>query len=734
MEFLRRYHGGRWTKISVCVGLVLLTWLVFGRTVRYDFVNFDDESYVYQNSEVTKGLTMEGAIWAFTHIVSHNWHPLTMLSHMLDCQLFGLRPGWHHFTNVLLHCGAVILLFLLLSEMTGTLWRSGFVTAIFAIHPLRAESVAWISQRKDVLSAVFFMLTVAAYLRYVGRPSLGRYLGMFVLFACGLMSKPMLVTLPFVLLLLDYWPLKRSPRSEITQKGQAADAGGQKWLPLIVEKLPLLALSAAGCVATLLAQRKGINPIDKLSLLPRIGNACLSSLIYVYELFWPGRLAVFYPHPGNNVPLWQVAASIGLLVMITMGVIALRRKYPYLLVGWLWYAVMLLPVIGLIQVGIQAHADRYTYLPQIGLCLAFTWATADLSRYWPPSRIIVAVAAALVILALTWRAQIQTSFWQNSETLWSHAVAVTSYNDTARNARWDALLEENQAEQIITQAEVVIRDNPNDADAYNGLGMAYLQKGRLNDAIVNFEKVLELSPVRPRIHYNIATALLRQGKVNEAIEHFQKELQIQPDFADAHNNLGTALGQAGQTDEAIAHFKRALELSPERPKTHYNLAMMHLQKGNIDDAITEFRQELQIQPSFADAHSDLGVALSQTGRVSAAIAEWQKAVELEPSNLNAECNLAWVLATYPETSIRNGGWAVELAEHAVQLSGSKNPRILRVLAAAYAESGRFREAIRTAEEALQISTQEDNSALAHVLEMNLAQFRTNLPLRDRAGR
>jgi len=725
VESSRRYCPRPWTKISTGVALILLTWLVFGRTVRYDFVNFDDGTYVYQNSDVSKGLTFAGTASAFTHIVSHNWHPLTMLSHMLDCQLFGLRPGWHHFINVLLHVGAVVLLFLLLSEMTGGIWRSAFVAAIFAIHPLRAESVAWISQRKDVLSAVFFMLTIAAYLRYVRNPSSLRYVIMLLLFGCGLMSKPMLVTLPLILLLLDFWPLNRIRSAS---DGNQNHAGTMK--RLILEKVPLFVLSLAGCVATLLAQRKGINPIDELGLPARLGNASVSFVVYLYQLFWPNKLAVFYPHPGTNLPLWQVIISVTLLLGVTGACIALRWKYPYLLTGWLWYVVMLLPVIGIIQVGTQAHADRYTYLPQIGLCLAGTWSAANFSAQRPRSRWLLGTFAALSIALLAWRAQIQTSYWRNSETLWSHAVEVTPYNETARNAHWDALLEKHRTGQVISDAEAMVRGNPNDADAYNGLGMAYLQENRFDDAIRNFERVLELNPSRPRIHYNIATILLRQGRINEAIVHFRQELEIQPDFADAHNNLGTALAQQGDVDGAIEHFKKSLELSPNRAHTHYNLAMALLQKGDLDEAITRFREELQIQPSSPNAHSDLGVALSQKGRVREAIEEWQKALKVQPENLNAECNLAWVFATSPDQSARNGPRAVELAEQAAQISGRKNPRVLRLLAAAYAENGRFTDAIQTAEEALKLSTAQGNQGLSQTLEGNIALFRSNSPLRD----
>ncbi len=350
--------------LGVCIILVAITWLVFGQTIRYDFVNYDDNEYVYANPAITSGLTLHGITYAFSGRHAKNWHPLTTLSHMLDCQLWGVRAGGHHFTNVVFHTIAVVLLFLVLKQMTGaTIWQSAFVAALFAIHPLRVESVAWISERKDVLSGVFFMLTLGAYARYARYPSFGRYLTVSILFALGLMSKSMLVTVPFVLLLLDYWPLNRFTKRSSRQ--------------LILEKVPLLALSAAAGVATLLVQRSSLAVVERLPVVSRIGNGLVSCVIYVKQMIWPVGLAVFYPHPGDQLPVWEIGLAIALLAMVSAGAVALRRKSPYLITGWFWYLVMLLPVIGLIQVGSQGHADRYTYLPQIGLYVLLAWGTTD---------------------------------------------------------------------------------------------------------------------------------------------------------------------------------------------------------------------------------------------------------------------------------------------------------------------------------------------------------------------
>ena len=385
----------RWVTACICVCLFVLTWVVFGQTLRYDFVNYDDPRYVYQNTRITSGINVANVAWAFSHIHSENWHPLTTITHMLDCQLHGLNAGWHHFTNVLLHCLAVVLLFVALERMTGALWRSAFVSAVFAVHPLHVESVAWIAERKDVLSAFFFMLTLLAYLHYTRAPSIGRYLTVALGVALGLMSKPMLVTLPFVLLLLDYWPLGRFE----THRSNT----GRRLLHLFLEKIPLIALSAVSSIVTFLVQQGAIGWTEQLPVSARISNALVAYVIYIRQMFWPARLAVFYPHPENRLPVLEISLAFIVLVGITAAAFVFRKKAPYLMTGWLWYLGMLVPVIGLVQVGWQGHADRYTYLPQIGLYIALTWAVTDLTRSWRFQRMALGAAALVVVGALSWR-------------------------------------------------------------------------------------------------------------------------------------------------------------------------------------------------------------------------------------------------------------------------------------------------------------------------------------------
>ena len=606
--------------IGVCIFLAALTWVVFGQTLGHDFVNYDDPKYVYENTKITSGLSMTGIAWAFTHIHSENWHPLTTISHMLDCQLYGLKAGGHHFTNALLHSIAAILLFLTLQYMTGAFWRSAFVAAVFAIHPLRVESVAWIAERKDVLSGVCFMLTLLAYVHYVRAPSIGRYLFVAVVFAFSLMSKPMLVTLPFLLLLLDYWPLSRirDPSSDIRRR----------LLTLVVEKIPLIALSAVSSVVTFLAQRGAVGWTEQLPVLARINNAVVSYVAYIWQMLWPVKLAVFYPHPENRLQPWEIILSLLLLLGITAAAIALRKQRPYFITGWLWYLGMLVPVIGLMQVGWQGRADRYTYLPQIGLYIVAAWAVSDLTALWRRQRTILSAAAILTIAVLSWRAWVQTSYWRDSETLFMHALAVTSNNDVAEN----------------------------------NLGIVFLRKGKLDDAISLLQAAVDLRPENSPAHENLAKALFQKGQVADALVHYRKLLELQPDNIEVHNIVGTVLIQQG-----------------------------HIREG---------------------------------------VEEWQKVLVIQPDNGNAMSNLAWVFATSPDESLRDGAQAVQLAEEALRISGRRIPLIFRTLAAAYAEKGMFSQAIQTAQRGIELANGQGNSGLAADLQSNIALYQAGRPLRD----
>ncbi|HEX3619814.1 MAG TPA: tetratricopeptide repeat protein [Candidatus Udaeobacter sp.] len=716
---------------GICAVLAAITWLVFGQTLAHQFVTYDDPQYVYENAKVAAGLSPESVLWAFTHTVGGNWHPLTVISHMLDCQLYGLKPAGHHFTNLLLHTIAVILLFLVLRRMTGTLWQSAFVAALFAIHPLHVESVAWISERKDLLSAVFFMLTLGAYIRYVHKPSLTSYILVLLVFAFGLMSKPMLVTVPFVLLLLDYWPLKRfAPEAPVKRGQQRIVEDRESIRRILLEKIPLLLFSFGSCAATLLAQRHFIDPIGHLSLINRFSNAAVSTVIYLRQLVWPFGLSVFYPHPRHSLSLVQVSVAALFLIAVSAAAFMCRRRHPYFFTGWFWFLGMLVPVSGIIQVGEQAHADRYMYLPQIGLYILVTWFVADTVSSWRHRRILLATAMASSIALLVYPAWKQTSYWRDGRALWTHALAVDPQNDTAHISICDLDLRENRLDDAILHARKALEIRPDSADAESRLGVALSASGQNEEASIHFRRALETHQIRPRLHYNLASLLLNSGHLDEAIAEFQKELQIQPEFVEAHNNLGIALRSKGELDEALAHFQKALELDPHLPKVHHNIAMILLRQGQLDQAVAHLQKELQVSPASAEAHNDLGIVWSQQGRIDRAINEWQKTLELQPGNLNAYCNLVWVFATFPDDVIRSGAKAVALGERALQLSGEKDPRVYRLLAAAYAENHQFDKAIETAQRGSELATKQGNYAAANALESNIDLYRKSLPLRD----
>jgi protein O-mannosyl-transferase len=648
---------------------------VFAQTIRYQFVNFDDDLYVYNAPGVQAGLTIKGVGLAFIGPHARNWHPLTTLSHMLDCQLYGLNAGGHHATNIILHAIAVLLLFQVLQQMTSAVWKSTIVAALFAVHPLHVESVAWVSERKDVLSAVFFLLMLSAYSRYARAPSITRYLAVVVLFAAGLMSKPMLVTAPIVLFVLDYWPLRRFEQtSSTTGKAKILPSDNQRRIiqRLFLEKIPLLILSAGAGIVTFAVQKRAVGALPPLPFLWRAENAVMSYAIYAWKTLWPTRLAVFYPHPNDTLATWQIILAIAFLLAITCAAIVWRDKRPYLFTGWFWYLFMLVPVIGLVQVGEQGHADRYTYLPSIGLFLIAVWAVGDVAvvgqaRLWCGAAI---AGTVVVVAALTCTAFTQTSYWRNSETLWTHTLAVTTDNDVA----------------------------------HNNLGYLCVGRGELDKAMSHYEAASKIRSGKLDPHYNLGTAFVEM-------------------------NLGDVLARKGQPDEAMVHFEQAIKLQPDYAEAYYNRGNVLFAKGRIDEAIADWEKTLQIQPNDADAHTGLGNALLRKGALKEAIGHYSQAMALAPEDPRSRSNLAWVLATSTDTSIRDGAKAVELAQQAVSLSGGREPLFFRTLAAAYAETGRFSDAIAVIQQGVAIARLQGKTGLANLLEEDILLYRGQLPLR-----
>ena len=632
----------------VSVLLAVIVGIAFGRALGNDFVGYDDQSYVVLNPRVTNGLTLDGIQWAFTHAHATNWHPLTTISHMLDCQLYGLEPWGHHLTNILFHAAAAILLFFALRDLTGNLWPSALAAAIFAVHPLRVESVAWVSERKDVLSGVFFMLILGVYARYARGNSARSlwYITVLILLALGLMCKPTLVTVPFVLLLLDYWPLGRSQSSPSIGRGITTE----KWSWLVFEKLPLFVLSAASCVATLLAQKQALDASLKPSLGERVGNALVSYVVYLGQMIWPAQLAVLYPYPEGNLKVSHVILALLLLLMISAAVFLWRRRYPFLLTGWLWYLGMLVPMIGIIQVGSQVRADRYTYLPQIGLYLLVAWSAMALFDHWPRSRVVLAGAASLVITALITRSYFQTSYWQDTETLWKHAAATTSNNYIASNNLAQFLFQSGRFDEAIAECQRALKIKPDFAAAHNNLGAALVknqrgdngarrQNGAVDEAIAHYRRALQINPDFAQAHGNLGTALLLKGQMDEAIAHYQKALEIAPNYAEARYSLGNAFLAEGRYSESIANYEAALRIRPDYFEAHYNLGRVLATIGKTDEALKEFNEALRAGGDSAKVHCALGSLLGRMGHREEAVAHLAEALRLKPDYENAKQQL-----------------------------------------------------------------------------------------------
>ncbi len=619
----------------VCLVLAIIVWLAFGQALHGDFVSYDDGDYVYENPHVTQGLTVSGIEWAFSHVHAANWHPLTTISHMLDCQFYGLQPWGHHLTNILLHAAAAILLFLALRKLTKTsgtssnaFWASAFVAALFAIHPLRVESVAWISERKDVLSGIFFMLALMAYAGYVRseRRPIGKYLTVVVLFVFGLLSKPTLVTFPFVLLLLDYWPLGRfTSRSWPIVRG------------LAVEKIPLFVLSAASCVVTVFAQRKAFDTGLSLNIAERVGNALVSYVTYIGQMIYPVRLAVLYPYGQLKIPL----VILGAVFLLTISAVFFiyRRRYPFLLVGWLWYLGVLIPMIGLVQVGQQPRADRYTYLSQIGLYIVIVWGVARTIAHWRWRRAAVTVLGLVTLIALSLTSRAQTAYWRNSQLLWEHAIGTTSGNYVAHDNLGTVFLKQKRPDAAIVQFQKAIAIKPDFEDPYVSGGSALMLLGQIDQAIDYYKKALELRPASAEDWSNLATAQLKKGEIAEAIADDKKAIALEPDSAELQFNLGFALANNLQWAEAINHYQAAIRIQPNESKFHNNLGVALIRIGKADESLAELHEAMRARPNYPDAHYNLGCVLVYLGRKEEAAEQFATALRLRPGYLDAQKQL-----------------------------------------------------------------------------------------------
>jgi tetratricopeptide (TPR) repeat protein len=704
--------------LLICALLSAMTLIAYGPVLDNDFINLDDYANVSKNPHVQGGLTWENVKWSFQAGYSGNWHPLTWWSHMLDVQLFGLDPRWHHLVNLLLHLANTLLLFWLVQGLTRMAWRSAFVAALFAVHPLHVESVAWVAERKDVLSTFFFLLTLWAYARYARRvtgdtcqvtrteaaaaapdssrvtrhPSLFYGLALFF-FALGLMSKPMLVTLPFVLLLVDFWPLQRV---DLADKSTCL----KTLRPLMMEKIPFFILSLASSWVTIVAQARGhaVYTMERLPLCTRFANAVVSYLTYLGHTVWPVNLAIFYPYrrAANFRDDWQIAGAVVVLAAVSLFALFRIKRTPWFATGWFWFLGTLVPVIGIVQVGGQAMADRYTYIPLIGVFICLVWAGAGFSAIRRLNEKIPAAIGTVVVIACVAVTRQQVKYWRDTFTIANHALAVTGNNPVAHDI----------------------------------IGQVLGAEGKYQPAVEHFRAALKADPDYDMARYDLAVALTRSadaqamaGRLEEAVATYQSAVRVKS-VLQTLNNLGLALGQLGRHEEAIAQYNEALKLQPDSLEVHFNLASALAAEGKITEAEKQFAEARRLSPNPLQALMDFARILAGLGRAGEAAGHYETAIKLSPDSPEALNALAWLLATTPDAQLRNGTRAVLLAEQACRLTDFKQPLLVSTLAAAYAEAGRFDEAVQTAGKAVALAMAENQPDLAKRNQELLELYRT----------
>lgn len=654
--------------------LALATLAVYLPVARHGFIIYDDGDYVTQNKMVQDGLTLTGLKWAFTTFHSANWHPLTWLSHMTDCELFGPDATGPHCVNVFLHAANTVLLFALWLQLTrckmdlktgdptehdDAIWPAAFIAALFALHPLHVESVAWVAERKDVLSTFFGLLALLCYTRFVldegGRFSISYWLALFF-FTCGLMSKPMLVTLPFIMLLLDYWPLQRFNVSTLQR--------------LLFEKIPFFLLTAASCVITYLAQSRGaVKSLAAVPLVYRLENTPLAIATYLLKMIWPSHLAVIYPMPGLIPPVEFIVSSV-VLILITVVVWQARKQSPFLLVGWFWFLGTLVPVLGLVKVGDAAMADRYTYIPSIGIFMAVAFGAQKFSKRFSLPKFLLPALAIFILSALTVVTERQLQFWRDDESLFGHAIQVTAKN----------------------------------VDAYINYGVALENEGRPLDAIMQYKEAVTLAPSSYMARADLGNLLYYTGDTNGALEQFQQAVKLKPDSATLHDRLGSVLSSLGNFSEATNEFYEAIRLDPANPSPHTHLGTAFATHGDFAGATNQFSEAMRLEPADPSPLVEWAKALLEQGRDREAVDKLHEALQVDPHNFQALAFTARVLASDKNAEIRNGADALKLAQTASDLTGGAQPLVEDVLGMAYAENGQFDEAQKAASNAVSIAT------------------------------
>jgi Flp pilus assembly protein TadD len=667
-------------KYLVCLALAVITFIAFLYVGYCEFIALDDRSYIVGNSHVQEGFSWNSIKWAFTAFYSNNWHPLTWLSHILDYRLYGLNPAGYHWTNLAFHIANAVLLFLLFQKLTRNLWPSAFVAVLFAIHPMHVESVAWISERKDVLSTVFFLLTLLAYAQYVELAVTKRNLcwvfyGMaLVLFALGLMAKPMLVTLPCILCLLDFWPLHRF---EWPLKSQPPPLLRR----LFLEKIPFVLLAVLSCWVTFTAQNTtgAVKPQVDFALSERLDHVPFSYAWYVLKLFWPVNLSVYYPLRMDN-PTWGILAVL-FLVMLTGLALIFGRKCPWFFVGWFWFLGMLVPVIGLVQVGDQAYADRYTYLSYVGLFVILAWGGLELVGKWPSQKPLLWAAAVLIVVVCFWRTVVEVRYWKNGETLFSRAIAL----------------------------------DPTDELAWGTLGLEYESQGNNDKAISCMTRATTLDNQCDWAWHDLGHMLVLKGDYSKAENAFQMALMttwFEPDKKNIYNDLGDMFITERLYDRAISNYQESLKLSANQPLVYNNLGLCLVHNDQPGQAAAAFQHAIRLDPKNADPQLNLAILLGNTGHDTDAIPYYRKVIELDTNNFSALNNLAWILATARDPGLRNGKEAVSLAQLACQKTHDEQAILIGTLAAAYAEAGYFDDAVVAAQKAQDVALAHGQKGIA----------------------
>jgi tetratricopeptide (TPR) repeat protein len=742
-----------WLSVFLAVSVVV----VYSRTAGFGFVDFDDPFYVPENPKVLRGLTWDGVEWAFATTYESNWIPLTWLSLMLDAEIFGAAAGGFHLVNVAIHIANTVLLFLVLRRYSEATWRSFFVAALFGLHPLHVESVAWVTERKDVLSTLFWMLTMLAYARYVEPGRGGRaasYIALLTLYALGLTAKPMLVTLPFVLLLMDYWPLQRLWPAGSPPKNGSQTPGGTDVSRLVLEKAPLFILSGLSCIMTFVAQKSG-GAVARFGMFPfgqRVANALVSYAGYILKMFRPVGLAAYYPHLGVELAGWKVAVSMALLLAVTSAVILLRQR-RYLLVGWLWYVGTLLPVIGLVQVGGQAMADRYTYVPLIGLFVMLVWLVGDIVRgRWYGGIAVGAVGSAIlgVFAVLTFR---QVGYWRDSVTLFRHAAAVTRDNDVIHSLLGVCLGKQGDIEAAIREFDAALSINPNDietlcnagkllawkgrtveaakyydralkivptnAGTYAAIAQIWTERGQYEQAMNLYREALRRNPPNGVLHGGLGVVLLKLGQVDEAIAELNTAAELRRDSS-TYVNLGVAMSIKGNDDRAIEYLTEAIQIDPCNAEARFNLGTIYLQRGLLEQAVGEYEKAVEAKPDYAKSWSHFGVALARMGRVDEAVEKFRRVVALEPNSPDAHLNLARAL-----TDKGLSGEAIEHLQRAIGLAPSDVAARCR-LGRLLLQKGLVEQAVAEYEQALKIDPADKDA------QRGLQKAKEMLPTTERA--